>query len=53
MDPILVLVLIFLISLWLYHRWNHRHLFSLAKKVGSSRLQMILGFGPILTSKSK
>ncbi|XP_073828026.1 probable cytochrome P450 313a4 [Musca autumnalis] len=49
---LIFVVVLILIRLWLYHRWNHKQIFELAKKVPSHKLQMILGFGKILTPKT-
>ncbi|XP_073828468.1 probable cytochrome P450 313a4 [Musca autumnalis] len=52
MAAVLIFVVVFLICLWAYHRWNHRRIFEFAKKVPSHKLQMIFGLGPILTPKT-
>ncbi|XP_073828043.1 probable cytochrome P450 313a4 isoform X2 [Musca autumnalis] len=41
--------LIGVILLWLYYRWNHRRIIQLGTQIGSDKLQMILGFGPLVT----
>ncbi|XP_073828046.1 probable cytochrome P450 313a4 isoform X3 [Musca autumnalis] len=46
---LLIKALIGVILLWLYYRWNHRRIIQLGTKIGSDKLQMILGFGPLVT----
>uniref|UniRef100_A0A1I8MHK6 Cytochrome P450 n=1 Tax=Musca domestica TaxID=7370 RepID=A0A1I8MHK6_MUSDO len=52
MHLFLIVVIFCPIFLWLLHRWNDRKVISLATKVPSYKLQMLLGFGPITTQKS-
>ncbi|XP_073831103.1 probable cytochrome P450 313a4 isoform X2 [Musca autumnalis] len=49
MNFLLINALIGVILLWLYYRWNHRRIIQLGTKIGSDKLQMILGFGPLVT----
>lgn len=51
MHPFFIFAIFFLIFLWIYHRWNHRRLFTLAKSVPAYKSQLILGFGPVVTPK--
>ncbi|XP_073831114.1 probable cytochrome P450 313a4 [Musca autumnalis] len=49
MHLVLIIVIISVILLWVWHRWSERRIIQIGTKVGAHKLQLILGFGPILT----